>query len=228
MSIVISVDNKKDRSEILQFIGSCYGETFNTRPSAPDNIIVARQAGEIIGTMGLNFGTQPLSEIYTFSQNAMPFVVPSSQVAIYGRWIVKKPGLRQLGAVLIYSASLYALQLEKRVCWCEHVYSVHTAAAKLGIKFHEVIGAKVNIEKVSVGDRTFYENSEGLKFYMTSIEQMRIALKKYALQMSTQYGLKMKLPNNEETLLAEKTLHDIKLVEIEIFIYFLRPFSFLD
>ena len=169
----------EDILEGLAFLESHYQRAFGVSPSSPDYLLTAREAGDIVGTIGVNFGSADrglrLARLYIFDHAHAPLPIDFERTVEFGKWVSEVIGV---SAALVHAAICFSLSEGKAYAWCEHTAALNRVCQRFGIIFHKVADAQLDRSQIEEHHRKFYENND-VQLYMFDLYQAHKALRKY-------------------------------------------------
>lgn len=158
----------------LEFIQQIALQREGATPPPPPHVLFAAFKGkDIVGTVGLEFGSDgkplPLEEIWEFNPLTAPLPFVREQVAQYCRWMAKADGI---SASLLHAAAVFSLAQGKKSCMCEVKPKVANRLRKIGCRLFPITPAVLRLEKIPFSGRPYYESNPPPGLYMIDLHQM--------------------------------------------------------
>lgn len=164
--------------ESLEFINRiALAREGSSPPPPPQFLFGAYRDGKVVGTIGLEFGTEekplPLESHWEIERTKTPLPFVEEAMVEIGRWMAERPGV---STALFFAATLFALSRGKQYCLAEMKPKIAEHSTGLGFIMLPVQGAKILIDQISESGRPYYlDNPPSL--YMLRVEQMHQAIR---------------------------------------------------
>lgn len=173
--------------QALKFIRDLAQERERATPPPPPHVLFAAiLEGSVVGTVGLEFGSEespvPLEEIWEFDRSTTPFPFIRQELAQYGRWMART---KNISASLLYCAAVFAKLQGKKTCICEVKPKVAKRLREIGCRLYEIAPAKLLLDKIPESGRPYYESVPRPNPYMIDLNQMEVGTRPRVLGLSS-------------------------------------------
>lgn len=179
--ILISlVEDKDSLLKALKFIEMVAFRSHRASPPPPpEALFAAYYRGEIVGTIGIEFGSNhkplPIEGRWQFDRLKTPLPFHRNEIVEIGRWMATKPGV---SAALFYAATFFALSRRKYYCMAEMKSKIAQHSTGLGFIMLPVQNAKIFLDKIPQSGLPYYTDDPPA-LYMLRLEQMHQSIKSH-------------------------------------------------